>query len=65
MTSYIGIVLYLLNIFGWKVWHRTKKVDPKEMDLATGRLEDDGCEYPGTLTKAYRKVATLARGKRN
>ncbi|KPM42483.1 putative amino-acid permease [Neonectria ditissima] len=54
MTSYIGIILYLLNILWWKVWHGTTKVSSKEMDLTTGRFEDDGREYPTSLTLAFR-----------
>ncbi|KAM5359943.1 hypothetical protein ACJZ2D_014092 [Fusarium nematophilum] len=56
MTSYIGIILYLLNIFGWKLWHGTERVGFKEMDLSSGRLEYDGRDYPASLTVAFRWV---------
>ncbi|RMJ09862.1 hypothetical protein CDV36_010504 [Fusarium kuroshium] len=59
MTSYIGIILYVLNIFWWKLWHGTKRVGLKEMDLSTGRLEYDGQDYPSTLTKAFRWTVRL------
>lgn len=37
MTSYIGIVVYLLNILVWKFVKKTKRVRPEEMDLQTDR----------------------------
>ncbi|KAK4638874.1 hypothetical protein QC761_703760 [Podospora bellae-mahoneyi] len=37
MTSYIGIVVYLVNILVWKWLKKTKRVRPEEMDLLTGR----------------------------
>lgn len=37
MTSYIGIVVYLVNILVWKLLKKTKRVRPEEMDLLTGR----------------------------
>ena len=37
LTSYIGIVVYLVNIFFWKLFKKTKRVKPEEMDLQTGR----------------------------
>jgi yeast amino acid transporter len=39
MTSYIGIVVYLGNIAWWKIFKKTKRVKPEEMDLVTGRRE--------------------------
>lgn len=59
MTSYIGAILYVINIFGWKLWQGTNKVGLKEMDLSTGRLEHDGHDYPSTLIKAFRWTAGL------
>ncbi|KAH3662163.1 hypothetical protein OGAPHI_005411 [Ogataea philodendri] len=29
ITTYVGIVAYLVMIFGYKFWHKTKRVDPK------------------------------------
>lgn len=37
ITSYIGIVVYLGNIFTWKTLKRTKRVKAGDMDLVTGR----------------------------
>ncbi|KAK0622660.1 amino acid permease/ SLC12A domain-containing protein [Immersiella caudata] len=39
MTSYIGIVVYVGNIAWWKIFKKTKRVKPEEMDLVTGRRE--------------------------
>lgn len=39
ITSYIGIPIYLINIFGWKFYAKTKRVRPEEMDLTTGRRD--------------------------
>ncbi|RSM17102.1 hypothetical protein CDV31_003995 [Fusarium ambrosium] len=37
ITSYLGIVVYLLNIFAFKVWRRTSRVKALDMDLVQGR----------------------------
>lgn len=37
MTSYIGIPLYLLFIFGFKIAMKTKRVRPESADLVTGK----------------------------
>ncbi|KAK0630978.1 amino acid permease/ SLC12A domain-containing protein [Bombardia bombarda] len=37
ITSYIGIVVYVVNIFWWKVYKGTKRVRPEDADLVTGR----------------------------
>ncbi|KAG6364721.1 hypothetical protein INS49_006325 [Diaporthe citri] len=39
LTSYIGIPVYVLNVFWWKIFKKTKKVRPEEMDLQTGRRD--------------------------
>lgn len=39
MTSYIGIVVYLVNILWWKLYKKTKRVLPQDVDLVTGRRE--------------------------
>lgn len=61
MTSYIAVALYLVNIAFWKLWKRTKRVGFEDMDLSTGRLEDDGREYPSTLTTLFRWVVRWVR----
>ncbi|KAK3369480.1 amino acid permease/ SLC12A domain-containing protein [Lasiosphaeria ovina] len=37
ITSYIGIPVYVLNIIWWKLFKKTKRVKPSEVDLITGR----------------------------
>ncbi|KAI0130312.1 amino acid permease/ SLC12A domain-containing protein [Xylariales sp. AK1849] len=37
VTSYIGIPVYIFNVLWWKLLKRTKIVEPKNMDLTTGR----------------------------
>ncbi|KIW04576.1 uncharacterized protein PV09_04326 [Verruconis gallopava] len=37
ITGYLGIPLYLILIFGYKIWHRTQGVSPAEADLWTGK----------------------------
>lgn len=39
LTSYIGIVVYLANIAWWKIFKKTRRVRPEEMDLVTGRRD--------------------------
>lgn len=39
LTSYIGIPVYLFNVLWWKVFKKTKRVKPEEMDLQTGRRD--------------------------
>ncbi|KAF6809154.1 dicarboxylic amino acid permease [Colletotrichum plurivorum] len=63
MTSYIGVVIYVVNIFSYKVFAKTKKVELHEMDLYSNRLEDDGNKYPGSLEKAaFNLYALDSRG---
>lgn len=38
-TSYVGIIVYLLNIAGYKITKKSKTVSLEEMDIHTGRLE--------------------------
>jgi yeast amino acid transporter len=37
LTSYIGIPVYIINVLWWKIFKRTKRVRPEEMDLVSGR----------------------------
>ncbi|KAF2184066.1 hypothetical protein K469DRAFT_709964 [Zopfia rhizophila CBS 207.26] len=41
ITGYLGIPLYLIMIFGFKAYHRTKGVRPGEADFYTGKDEID------------------------
>lgn len=70
VTCYIGIAVYLINIFGWKFIKRTKRVKANEMDLVTGRREfevveelerlgkekvDKNDTFMGKMTRAFKK----------
>lgn len=35
VTNYIGLPIFFLILFGWKLWHRTKFIKPEEVDLLT------------------------------
>ncbi|KAH6635913.1 amino acid permease/ SLC12A domain-containing protein [Chaetomium tenue] len=37
LTAYIGIPVYVINIFWWKFFKKTKRVQPIDVDLVTGR----------------------------
>ena len=37
MTSYIGILVYVVNVLWWKFFKKTKRVRPEDADLVTGR----------------------------
>ena len=41
VTGYLGIPLYLMMIFGYKIVMRTKEVKPGEADLFTGKAAID------------------------
>lgn len=41
ITGYLGIPLYLIMIFGYKWWHKTKTVRAHEADFYTGKDEID------------------------
>lgn len=44
MVSYIGIAIYLVNIFSYKIYAKTKKVELDALDLGTNRLFGDSVE---------------------
>ncbi len=39
ITSYIGIVVYVVNFTWWKLFKKTKAVRSEDADLVTGRTE--------------------------
>ncbi|GAA6017552.1 hypothetical protein JCM10207_001204 [Rhodosporidiobolus poonsookiae] len=41
ITHYLGIPLYIILYFGWKMWKKTSIVPLAEVDLHTGRREYD------------------------
>ena len=42
VINYILLPVFVLLILGWKILKRTKWVKLEEMDIWTGRREDDG-----------------------
>jgi amino acid transporter len=38
VASYVGIPIFVVPLLGWKLWHRTKFMRAKEIDLWSGRL---------------------------
>lgn len=58
MTCYIGIVVYLVNIVGWKLIHRTRRVRAAEMDLVTNRREFEQVEEEFLARESQRKSFT-------
>lgn len=55
ITAYLGIPLYLMLIFGYKVFTGTKGVDPYEADLWTGKEEIDREEAEYIAARAMRE----------
>lgn len=46
LTAYIGIPIYFALLLFWKVFKRTKMVDPHEADLFSGKAALDAVEWP-------------------
>lgn len=40
VTSYIGVIIYVVNLVFYKLWAKSAKVMPGDMDLHTDRLEN-------------------------
>ncbi|OJD40739.1 amino acid permease [Diplodia corticola] len=58
IASYIGIPIFIVPIVVWKLWHKTKFVRAKDIDLWSGRLpprDVDGEEVkkPNTLWRKF------------
>ncbi|KAL0252999.1 hypothetical protein SLS55_010670 [Diplodia seriata] len=53
VASYVGIPIFIVPIVVWKVWHKTKFVRAKDIDLWSGRLppreRGDEKEKPTTI----------------
>jgi len=63
ITGYLGIPLYLLMIFGWKWFKKTKGVKPHEADLWTGKDVIDRDERAWIIKEAEDKAAGRGPGK--
>ncbi|KAM7195759.1 amino acid permease [Naviculisporaceae sp. PSN 640] len=63
VTSYFGLAFAVVMFAGWKIWHKTKFVDPAEADLISGKKEvDEDCRRweEGGIEENYRAyLATL------
>lgn len=57
ITCYIGVAIYIVNILGWKLTHRTKRVTAKGMDLVTDRRRFEEMEEEEA-------IAATTEGKR-
>ncbi|BCR89234.1 dicarboxylic amino acid permease agtA [Aspergillus chevalieri] len=55
ITAYLGIPLYLMLIFGYKVFTGCKRVKPEEADLWTGKEEIDREEAEYLAVQAMRE----------
>ena len=44
ITSYVGILAYLIEIFAWKVFHKTRRVRPEEMGLDNALSEVEAAQ---------------------
>jgi len=56
ITGYLGIPLYLMMIFGYKIVYKTKTVVPEEADLWTGKAVVDADEAEWLAKEAYDKA---------
>jgi amino acid transporter len=52
MTCYIGIIVYLVNLLGWKLIRGTKRVKAREMDLETDRRRFEEVEEEEATTRS-------------
>jgi amino acid transporter len=66
VTGYLGIPLYLILIFGYKLWYKQPGIKPMDADLFHGKdkidreeeefLRQEALKGPGTgMTRIYRK----------
>ncbi|KAJ5908320.1 Proline-specific permease [Penicillium taxi] len=57
VASYIGIPIFIVPIFGWKLWHRTKFQRAATIDLWSGRLQEGEIpprkEHPNTFWRRF------------
>jgi amino acid transporter len=63
LCSYIGIPVYLIFLFGYKIYYRTKTIKPHEADLFTGKAEIDREEAEFLAQKEARSDGAKSRGK--
>ena len=52
-TGYIGVPIYFLLFFGWKLLKRTKWVKPADADLWSGKAAIDAIEWPERVPRNF------------
>jgi len=58
VTSYIGVVAYLLEILAWKWLHKTRRVRPEDMGLENALREVESSRpgaLPGSEESSFRR----------
>jgi len=63
ITGYLGIPLYLIMIFGYKYWYKTKRVRAAEADFYTGKEAIDREEAEFLAMKEAQSKAKKQRGR--
>ncbi|KAF2019330.1 dicarboxylic amino acid permease [Aaosphaeria arxii CBS 175.79] len=66
MTCYIGVFVYLVNIFAWKFFYKTKMVTAQNMDLITDRKrfeEVEEEETPSEPSRVRKLIQKMKMGK--
>lgn len=63
ITGYLGIPLYLIMIFGYKLWTKCERVRPETADLFTGKDEIDREEQEYIARKMAESEGKKQRGK--
>lgn len=63
ITGYIGIPVFVICFFGYKIYHKTKFVKPEEADLYTFKAGIDLEEQEGKIMEAEKKERLKNQGK--
>jgi amino acid transporter len=63
ITGYLGIPLYLIMIFGYKLYYKTETVRPESADLFSGKDEIDQEEAEFLAEQAARGEGAKQRGR--
>lgn len=63
ILKYLGIIIFIGNIAGWKLLKHTKKINAQNVDLATGRREFEDTDSTDDLEKGiWQSVLTKVMG---
>lgn len=63
ITGYLGIPIYLIMIFAYKYWTKSKGARPEEADLFGGKAEIDAEEQEFLARKAQQSAFKKRRGR--